>query len=128
MSLISFDNVDYTTLSTSTVPLPKAVKLICKCKRNLEFDNDDNHNDGEEHANKIQCREENCVKRKTVVSNGNCDDWHPLNGTRYIELLSAGERKGWRCINDYITYLVAFADPTSSVLCRHFYYLNLFTM
>lgn len=85
MSLISFENTEYTTSSTTTVPLPKAMKLICKCKRNLEFDNNDDHNGGE-NANKVQCLEENCVTRKSDVSNGNRDDWHPLNGTRYIEL------------------------------------------
>lgn len=106
MSLISFDNTDYTTSSTTTTvpppPSPKAMKLICKCKRNLEFDDDVNggengvdHNHTE-NPNKIQCLEENCVTRNEV-SNGDCDDWHPLNGTRYIELWGECLRSTNKC-------------------------------
>lgn len=86
MSLNLFDKTEYTTSSTTTIPMPMAMKLMCKCKRNLDFDNTDDHN-GVENGNKIQCLEENCVRRKIEVSNGNHDDWHPLDGTRYIELM-----------------------------------------
>lgn len=130
MSLMSFDNNEYTTSSITNVPMPKAMKLKCKCKRNLEFDNNDDHNDHSdgEHTNKIQCLEENCVTRKNGVSNGNCDDWHPLNGTRYIELIphtrencirsttkkkrnEAGECL--RCINEFHTCLNFCANEFS---------------
>lgn len=118
MSLISFDNTEYTTSSTTTVPLPRAMKLICKCKRNLELDNNDDRNDGE-NVNKIQCLEENCVTRKSDVSNGHCDDWHPLNGTRYIELsdmrviaLEEEEKRRMLAKRKKCPYLLEFAEPT----------------
>lgn len=78
MSLIAFDNIDYDyTSSTTTTEQPhtqKAVTLLCKCKRNLDFGDDDG-------GSKIQCLEKNCMKR--INKNGyENEEWHPLNGTR----------------------------------------------
>lgn len=72
--LVDNTNSDYSTSSTTTTTPPtKAIKLLCKCKRNLEFDASGG-------SSKVRCLERNCVGYEK--NNKFEDDEWPVNGTR----------------------------------------------